>query len=59
MSKLKDSKYMISMTDSKSANSIYGKIRKYKARELIRTINPKKSFTSTELIFSNYDIKNN
>ena len=59
MSKLEDSKYMISMTDSKSANSIYGKLKKYKARELIRTINPKKSFTSTELMFSNYEIKNN
>ncbi len=62
MSKLKESKYMISMTNSKNANSIYGEygeLKKCKARDLIRTINPKKSFTSTELIFSNYDIKNN
>ena len=59
MSKLKESKYMISMTNSKSANNIYGELKMCKAGDLIRTINPKKSFTSTELIFSNYDIKNN
>ena len=58
MFKLKDSRYMISMTDSKTANSIYGKLKRYTARELIRTINPKKSFKSTELIFSNYEISN-
>lgn len=58
MSKLKNSKYIISMTDSKTANIIYGKLKKYTARELIRTINPKKSFKSTELIFSNYEINN-
>lgn len=59
ISKLKDSRYMISMTDSKTANSIYGKLKKYTAGELIRTINPKKSFKSTELIFSNYEMSNN
>lgn len=59
MSKLKDSRYMISMTNSKTANNIYGKLKKYTARELIRTINPKKSFKSTELIFSNYEMSNN
>ena len=59
MSKIKDSKYMISMTDSKTANSIYGKLKKYTARQLIRTINPQKSFKSTELIFSNYKLNNN
>lgn len=58
MFKLKDSRYMISMTDSKTANSIYGKLKRYTARELIRTINPKKSFKSTELIFSNYEMSN-
>lgn len=56
MFKLSSSKYIISMTDSKLANEIYGKLKKYTARELIRTINPKKSFKSTELIFSNYKI---
>jgi DNA adenine methylase len=54
--KLSSAKYMISMTDSKLANQIYGKLEKYTARELIRTINPKKSFKSTELIFSNYKL---
>ncbi len=58
MSKLKHSKYIISMTDSKNANNIYGKLKKYKAGEFIRTINPKKSFKSTELIFSNYELNN-
>ena len=47
---------MISMTDSKIANDIYGKLEKYTAKELIRTINPQRSFKSTELIFSNYKI---
>ena len=59
ISELNNSKYMISMTNSKRANSIYGELKQCKARDLIRTINPKKRFTSTELIFSNYDIKNN
>ena len=59
MLELKYSKYMISMTDSKLANRIYGKFEKYTARELMRTINPKKSFKSTELIFSNYKIDRN
>lgn len=56
MLKLSSSKYMISMTDSKLANEIYGKLEKYTARELTRTINPQKSFKSTELIFLNYKI---
>ncbi|MBR2240252.1 MAG: DNA adenine methylase [Clostridia bacterium] len=56
MYKLTSAKYMISMTDSKIANDIYGELEKCTARELIRTINPQKSFKSTELIFSNYKI---
>ena len=56
MLKLTSAKYMISMTDSKIANEIYGKLEKYQAKELIRTINPQKSYKSTELIFSNYKI---
>lgn len=56
MFKFTSAKYMISMTDSKIANEIYGKLEKCTAKELIRTINPQKSFKSTELIFSNYKI---
>lgn len=56
MLKFTSAKYMISMTDSKIANEIYGKLEKCTAKELIRTINPQKSFKSTELIFSNYII---
>ena len=56
MFKLTSAKYMISMTDSKIANDIYGKLEKCTAKELIRTINPQRSFKSTELIFSNYKI---
>ena len=62
MIKLTSAKYMISMTDSKIANDIYkiyGKLEKCTAKELIRTINPQKSFKSTELIFSNYIINKN
>lgn len=56
MKKMKNAKYMISMTDSKVANNIYGNLERYTARELVRSINPKKGFKSTELIFSNYKI---
>lgn len=59
MFKLTSAKYMISMTDSKIANNIYRELEKCTARELIRTINPQKSFKSTELIFSNYKINKN
>lgn len=58
LDKLTSVNYMVSMTDSKIANSIYGSLRKYTAKDLIRTINPQKSFISKELIFSNYVIEN-
>ena len=58
LNELKESKISISMIDSKRSDYIYGsKFYKYELGKLIRTINPKKVFKSTELIFSNYKIK--
>lgn len=58
LNKLKKSKFSVSMIDSKSSDSIYGsKFYRSEIGKLIRTINPKKTFKSTELIFSNYEIK--
>lgn len=60
MKELTFAKYMISMSESDNAIKIYekyGKMKKYKTKELMRTINPRKSFKSTELTFSNYEIK--
>ncbi len=58
LNELKESKISISMIDSKRSDYIYGtKFYKYEMGELIRTINPKKIFKSTELVFSNYEIK--
>ena len=58
LNELKEAKFSISMLDSKRSDDIYGsKFYKYEMGKLIRTINPKKVFKSTELIFSNYKIK--
>ena len=58
LNKLKKAKCSVSMIDSKRSDSIYGsKFYRFEIGKLIRTINPKKVFKSTELIFSNYEIK--
>ncbi len=58
LNQLKKTKFSISMIDSKRSNYVYGsKFYRYEIGKLIRTINPKKVFKSTELIFSNYEIK--
>ena len=58
LNKLKKARFSVSMIHSKSSDSIYGsKFYTFEIGKLIRTINPKKVFKSTELIFSNYEIK--
>ena len=58
LNKLKKAKFSVSMIDSKRSDSIYGsKFYRFEIGKLMRTINPKKVFKSTELIFSNYEIK--
>ena len=53
-----DGKYvMISMSDSKQADEIYGKFIKNSMKEILRTINPVKLFSSTEISFTNYKIE--
>ena len=53
-----DGKYvMISMSDSKQADEIYGKFIKNSIKEILRTINPVKLFSSTEIAFTNYKIE--
>ena len=49
---------MISMSDSKQADKIYlnGKFTKNNMKEILRTINPIKLFSSTEIAFTNYKI---
>ena len=55
---VKKSKFAISMIDSSVSNKIYGELKKYRITDIIRTINPKKIFKSTEVIFTNYEIDN-
>ena len=50
---------MISMSDSKQADEIYGKFIKNNMKEILRTINPIKLFSSTEIAFTNYKIELN
>lgn len=50
-------KLLISMSESKKADKIYKDFQKYKVDEIIRTINPKKTIKSTEILYSNYIIK--
>lgn len=55
--KINTNKILISMSESKKADSIYKNFKKYKVDEIIRTINPKKIIKSTEILYSNYKIK--
>ena len=48
---------MISMSDSKQADDTYGRFIKNNMKEILRTINPVKLFSSTEIAFTNYEIK--
>ena len=58
LNELKRLKFSVSMIESKRSEAIYGtKFFRYEMGKLIRTINPKKIFKSTELIFSNYEIE--
>lgn len=54
--KLKINKFLISMSDSKQADLIYGDLNKYLVNDIIRTINPLKTIKSTEIVYSNYII---
>ena len=54
---LKGKYMMISMSDSKQADDIYGKFIKNNMKEILRTINPIKLFSSTEISFTNYEIE--
>lgn len=54
--KLKINKFLISMSDSKKADLIYGDLSKYVVNDIIRTINPLKTIKSTEIVYSNYII---
>lgn len=56
---LKGKYMMISMSDSKQADDIYGKFIKNNMKEILRTINPIKLFSSTEIAFTNYKIELN
>lgn len=53
------SEVMISMSDSTVANEIYCKknFKKKDVTKIIRTINPKKLFTSKEIAYINFDIE--
>lgn len=57
INELKINKFLISMSDSKKADLIYGKLNKYVVNDIIRTINPLKIIKSTEIVYSNYVIK--
>lgn len=51
---------MVSMADSKISEEIYNHhpFNKIDVREIVRTINPKKLFSSKEVAFINYEFKN-
>ena len=57
INKLECKYVMISMSDSKRAEKIYGKFIKNSMKEILRTINPIKLFSSTEIAFTNYKIE--
>lgn len=59
ITELKGKYLMISMSDSKQADEIYGKFIKNNMKEILRTINPIKLFSSTEIAFTNYKIELN
>ena len=56
---IKKSKFIVSMSDSKIADSIYkdGGLEKYELMDIVRVINPRRIFPSKEVIFSNFIIK--
>ena len=56
---IKKAKYIVSMSDSKIADSIYkdGGLEKYELMDILRVINPRRIFQSKEVIFSNFIIK--
>lgn len=53
---LKIKNYMISMSESKKSNLIYGNMKKYKINDILRVVNPNKVFKSTEVVFTNKKI---
>lgn len=57
INKLKINKFLISMSESREADLIYGEYKKYRVSDIIRTINPKKLLMSKEVVYSNYTIK--
>lgn len=57
ITELKGKYVMISMSDSKQADEIYGRFIKNNMKEILRTINPIKLFSSTEIVFTNYKIE--
>jgi DNA adenine methylase len=57
LKKLNQSTYIISMEDHESSSRIYiGKFMKFKYNDIIRSINPNKTFKAQEIGYSNYDI---
>ncbi|MDD3453178.1 MAG: DNA adenine methylase [Bacilli bacterium] len=55
---VKENSFMLSMSGSKLTTNMYGNFEMKCLSEVIRTINPKKSFKSKEVIFVNYHIDN-
>lgn len=51
--------FMISMSDSQAADAVYNNKGLYKEdmNEIVRTINPRKIFSSKEIVFTNYKIR--
>lgn len=58
ISELKINKFIISMSESAKADQIYRNFYRYKINEITRTINPKKTIKSTEIVYSNFSISN-
>ncbi len=50
-------KFLISMSESKQADLIYHEFKKYTVNDIVRTINPRKTIKSTEIVYSNYTIR--
>ena len=59
ITELKGKYVMISMSDSKQADEIYGKFIKNNMKEILRRVNPIKLFSSTEIAFTNSKIELN
>lgn len=54
--KLNKTKFLVSMSESVQADKIYGEYIKNNVSDIIRTINPKKTIKSKEIVYSNYKI---